>query len=136
VQLVIRRSQADVKGAFGGHKGVSFNLFYRLVLTPEETAVVQRYKLDAHVLSKSGNALPETVGAAVRGVSQTVQSVEVLLNNEDVAKRACDSFYKLLLVVQSFGGEEVVDFPLGSQQAEQHSARRQDGPEGGGRQEG
>lgn len=115
MQLVIRRTQADAKGVFGGHKGVNFNLFYRLVLTPEETGIVQRYKLDAHVLSRSGNGLPETVGDAIRGVNQTVQSVDVLLNNEQIAKRACDSFYQLLLVAQSFGGEEVVGFPLNGQ---------------------
>jgi hypothetical protein len=112
MQLVIRRSQADAKGVFGGHKGVNFNLFYRIVLTPEETGVVQRYKLDMHVLSRSGNGMQETVADALRGVNQTVQSVDVLLNNEEIAKRACDSFYKLLLVAQSFGGEEVVQFPL------------------------
>jgi hypothetical protein len=112
MQLVIRRGQVDAKGVFGGHKGVNFNLFYRLVLSPEETAVVQRYKLDMHVLSRSGSGLPETVGDAMRGVNQTVQSVDVLLNNEKIAKTACDSFYKLLVVAQSFGGEEVVDFPL------------------------
>jgi hypothetical protein len=115
MQLVIRRTQADAKGVFGGHKGVNFNLFYRLVLTPEETSVVQRYKLDMHVLSRSGAGTTETVGEAIRGVNQTVQSVDVLLNNEDIAKRACDSFYKLLLVAQSFGGEDVVEFPLDGQ---------------------
>ena len=115
MQLVIRRTQADVKGMFGGNKGVNFNLFYRLVLTPDETSVVQRYRLDMHVLSRSGNGLPETVGDVIHGVNQTVQSVDVLLNNEEIAKRACDSFYKLLLVAQSFGGEDVVEFPLDGQ---------------------
>jgi hypothetical protein len=113
MQLVIRRNQADAKGVFGGHKGVNFNLFYRLVLSPEEAAVVQRYRLDLHVLSRSGNGLQETVADAMRGVTQTVQSVDVLLNNEKIAKSSCDAFYRLLLVAQSFGGEEVVQFPLG-----------------------
>jgi hypothetical protein len=112
MQLVIRRTQADAKGVFGGHKGVNFNLFYRLTLTPEEAAIVQRYKLDTHILSKAGSGVPETVADVVRGVTQTVQSVDVLLNNEEIAKRACNAFYKLLLVAQSFGGEEKVSFPL------------------------
>lgn len=115
MQLVIRRTQADQKGVFGGHKGVNFNLFYRLNLSPEEAAVVQRYRLDLHVLSRSGNGMQETVGDAMRGVNQTVQSVDVLLKNEEVAKSACDAFYRLLQVAQSFGGEEVVDFPLDEQ---------------------
>lgn len=112
MELVIRRTQADVKGVFGGNKGVSFNLHYRLVLTAEEAALVQRYRLDMHVLSRSGNGVAETVGDVIRGVNQSVGSVDILLNNEAIAKRACDSFYKLIMVAQSFGGEEVVKFPL------------------------
>lgn len=112
MELVIRRTQADMKGVFGGHKGVAFNLYYRLLLTPEEAALVQKYRLDAHVLSKSGSGLPETVADVIRGVNQSVQSVDILLGNEATAKRACDAFYKLILVARSFGGEEIVKFPL------------------------
>jgi hypothetical protein len=112
VQLVVKRTQADVKGMFGANKGVQFNLYYRLVLTPEESAIVQRYKLDTYVLSKTGTGMVETVGAVMRGINQSVQTVEVLLRNEEVAKRACNSFYSLILVAKSFGGEEVVNFPL------------------------
>ena len=112
MELVIRRSQADMKGVFGGHKGVSFNLHYRLVLTSEEAALVQKYRLDTHILSKSGSGAIETVADVMRGVNQSVQSVDILLGNEATAKRACDSFYKLILVARSFGGEEVIKFPL------------------------
>src|SRR5689334_8361568 len=111
MQLVIKRTQADVKGMFGGNKGVQFNLYYRLVLTQDESAIVQRYRLETHVLSTSGAGLPETVGDLLRGVNQSVQTVEVLLRNEEVAKRACNSFYTLVQVAKSFGGEEVVNFP-------------------------
>lgn len=112
MELVIRRTQADMKGVFGGHKGVAFNLYYRLVLTPEEAALVQKYRLDMHVLSRSGGGVVETVADVIRGVNQSVQSVDILLGNEATAKRACDAFYKLILVARSFGGEEVVKFPL------------------------
>jgi hypothetical protein len=112
MQLVIKRTQADVKGMLGGNKGVQFNLYYRLLLAPEEASLVQRYKLDTHVLSQSGAGAVETVGDLIRGVSQSVRTVEILLRNEEVAKRACNSFYSLILVAKSFGGEEVVDFPL------------------------
>ena len=40
MKLVIQRSQQDVKGMLGGHKGVSFTLSYRLVLTGEEEELV------------------------------------------------------------------------------------------------
>jgi hypothetical protein len=112
MKLVIKRSQADVKGMLGGHKGVQFNLHYRLVLDQAEAAVVDRYKLSFHVLSRSNAGVTRTVADAMGGITQSVQSVEVLLNNERVIKEACDEFYTLLRVAQSFGGEEVVDFPL------------------------
>jgi hypothetical protein len=112
MQLVIKRTQADMKGMFGGNKGVQFNLHYKLSLAPEEASVVERYKLGLHVLSTSGSGLPETVNDVLRGVNQSVQSVPVLLRNEEVIKRACNSFYTLIEVAKSFGGEEVVNFPL------------------------
>jgi hypothetical protein len=112
MRLVIKRTQADVKGMFGGNKGVQFNLHYRLNLTPEEASVVERYKLGFHVLSTSGSGIPETVNDVLRGVNQSVQSVPVLLRNEAVIKRACNSFYLLIEVAKSFGGEEIINFPL------------------------
>lgn len=42
MKLVINRSQQDIKGMLGGHKGVSFTLSYSLVLTSEEAELVQR----------------------------------------------------------------------------------------------
>ncbi|MGR3174584.1 MAG: hypothetical protein ACUZ8N_08310 [Candidatus Scalindua sp.] len=33
-----------------------------------------------------------------------------LLNNEDIVKNACQEFKTLLTVMETFGGEEVVEF--------------------------
>jgi hypothetical protein len=118
VQLVIKRTQAGVKGMFGGNKGVQFNLFYKLVLTSEEAELVEKYKLGTHVLSQSGSGAIESVNDVVRGVTQSIQTVEILLRNEEVAKRSCDAFYSLILVARSFGGEEIIDFPLNNSAAE------------------
>jgi hypothetical protein len=112
MHLLIKRDQADMKGVFGGHKGVQFSLYYRLVLTPEEEQLVGRYKLDNHVLTRSPAKI-DTVRQATQGISQSVESVEVLLNNEEVIKRACDQFCTLIAVARSFGGEEMVKLPLG-----------------------
>jgi hypothetical protein len=37
MRLIINRSQADVKGMLGGHKGVSFTLSYRLELRAHDS---------------------------------------------------------------------------------------------------
>jgi type II secretory pathway component PulJ len=111
MHLVIKRNQADMKGVFGGHKGVQFSLYYRLVLTPEEEQLVSRYRLDNHVLTRSAVKV-DTVRQATQGIQESMESVDVLLNNEDVIKSACDQFCKLMAVARSFGGEEIVNLPL------------------------
>jgi len=126
VHLVIKRGQTDQKGVFGGHKGVQFSLYYRLVLTPDEQALVDRYRLADHILSRS-QAKIDTVREAVQGITEAVGSVEVLLNNEAVIRRACNSFYRLVQVARSFGGEEIVKLPLDDGQAQDLT-----GPDGGG----
>lgn len=115
MKLVIRRSQADVKGILGGHKGVNFTLGYRLDFTPEETELVRRYNLESYPLtwtSLQGTRVPDdTIGRLVQGRSQTLTDVTTLVQNEEIVKNACDQLPTLLDVVRSFGGEEVVEYP-------------------------
>lgn len=115
MRLVINRSQQDVKGLMGGHRGVSFTLSYQLQLTSEETALVQRYKLENYPVTWSntpqGRIPDDTIGNMVAGRSQTVTDVTTLLRNEEIVKSACDDLVNLFEVVKSFGGEEVIDYP-------------------------
>lgn len=113
MHLVIKRNQADMKGVFGGHKGVQFSLYCRLVLTPEEMQLVTRYRLEHHTLTRSQTHIT-SVQELLEGKTQTLESVEVLLHNERVIKEACDDFCTLIEVAKTFGGEEVVPLPLGS----------------------
>lgn len=116
MKLVISRSQQDVKGMLGGHKGVEFTLRYRLELTPEETELVGRYKLEHYALTwntdAQGNRIPnDTISNMVAGRAQTVRDVTTLLHNEEIVKQACDELVPLFQVVRSFGGNEVIDYP-------------------------
>lgn len=115
VKLIISRSQADVKGFLGGHKGVSFTLAYRLELTPDEMELVRRYQLESYPLTwtdQQGIRTPDdTVGALLAGRSQTLNDVTTLVRNEEIVKDACDSLPVLFDVVRSFGGDEVVQYP-------------------------
>jgi len=100
----------------GGHKGVSFTLAYRLELTPEESELVERYKLQQYAVTwmttRDGVRMADdTIANMVAGRSQTLTDVTTLLRNEDIVKDACDGLANLFDVVRSFGGDEVIDYP-------------------------
>jgi hypothetical protein len=115
MKLVIKRSQQDIKGMLGGHKGVSFTLSYRLVLSPEEQELVRRYKLEEYPVTWNtiqGTRMPDdTIANMVAGRTQTLSDVTNLVKNENVVKDACDNLPVLFEVVRTFGGEEVIDYP-------------------------
>lgn len=115
MKLVINRSQAAVKGMLGGHKGVEFTLRYRLELTPDETGLVNEYKLQDYPLTwgtVQGTRTPDdTIANMVQGRAQTLTDVTTLLRNEEIVKNACDALPPLFAVVRSFGGDEVVEYP-------------------------
>jgi hypothetical protein len=62
MKLLIKRDQKAQAGMFGGHKGMSFVLSYRVELTPEEKALVEKYKAGYHPLTfttdRDGTQLP------------------------------------------------------------------------------
>jgi hypothetical protein len=100
----------------GGHKGVEFTLSYRLELTADEQALVDRYKLHLYPLtwttSATGERLPDdTISSMVEGRRQSLTDVTTLLSNEEVVKQACDDLPPLFDVVRSFGGDEVIQYP-------------------------
>lgn len=116
LRLVINRSQQDVKGMLGGHKGVSFTLAYRLELTADEAGLVKRYRLEEYALtwrpgSQGGQIPDDTIANMVQGRVQTVRDVTTLLRNENIVKDSCDQLVTLFDVIRSFGGDEVVEYP-------------------------
>jgi len=115
MKLLIRRSQSEKKGMLGGSKGFEFTLGYQLVLDDREAAIVDRYKLEYYPVTfrtvQGSQVADDTIGSMRQGASQTVSSVETLLRNEDVVKSACDKLPVLFSVIESFGGEETIDYP-------------------------
>lgn len=115
MKLVITRDQQDVKGAFGGHKGVSFKLGYRLELTAEETELVNRYKLQGYPLTtrvfQGQEVTGTTLGALAQGESMTVNDVTALIHQENIIKDACDQLPVLFEMCRTFGGQEVIEYP-------------------------
>ncbi len=116
MKLIINRSQTEKKGMLGGHKGVEFTLSYRLELTADEQALVDKYKLDFYPLTWTATPTGErkaddTIFTMVQGRSQTLTDVTTLLKNEEIVKNACDALPPLFDVVRSFGGDEVIEYP-------------------------
>lgn len=115
MELVISRDQKSQTGLLGGHKGMIFLLSCRVELTQEELELIKKYKAESHPLTfvtdREGNKIPkDTVSTLIRGVTEEVKDISVLLNNEEVIKEACQSFKTLLEVMATFGGEEIIEF--------------------------
>ena len=114
MKLKIRRDQSEVKGLLGGHKGMNFSLFCQVEISQEEQELIDKYKVKDHVLtwrkSSEGRQIPGlTVQDLVYGKTTVIGDVATLLNNEEVIKGACKDFKNLLMVMASFGGEEVFE---------------------------
>lgn len=115
MKLIIKRNQNAKTGMFGGHKGMSFVLSCRVELTPEEAALIAKYKAEYHPLTfgtdREGKQVPQdTVSSLMQGVTQELGDIGILLKNEQVIKDACAGFKQLLTVMATFGGQEVVEF--------------------------
>ncbi len=113
MELTIRRDQSAKKGFFGGHKGMNFSLFCRVKISHEEQELINKYKVQEHVLiwrEYEGSQVPDlTIQNLVQGRTTEIGDVAALLDNEELIKSACQDFKTLLMVMASFGGEEVIE---------------------------
>ena len=116
MKLVIRRNQADVKGLFGGHKGVRFSLFGQVGVTDAERALIERYKVGEYTLadyelrlSKETITFHVSINDLMNGKSVETDSISTLLELEGKLKEGCLNLKNLLQVMTTFGGEEVVE---------------------------
>ncbi len=113
MKLIIRRDQAAKKGIFGGHKGMNFSLYCKVEISKEEQKLIDKYKVNDHVLTwregDNGQIPGLRIKDLVYGHTVELSDVGTLLNNEEVIKGACEDFKNLLLVMASFGGEEVIE---------------------------
>ena len=120
-KLIIKRNQADVNGIFGGHrghKGARFKLQDRAQVSPEERAPIDRYKVADHILASytqarkgSSEAVNSqlSVSDLVNGKSVETDTISTLLELEEAIKAGCKNLKDLLMVMNTFGGEEVIE---------------------------
>jgi hypothetical protein len=106
MKLIIKRDQD--KGFFGG---MSFILRAQVVLTAEEQALVNRYKAHKEVLfTRKDGERKYMVNDLVTGMEDKVKDVTILLENEQIYKNVCEKFKSLLVVMATFGGEQVIEY--------------------------
>ena len=117
MKLTIKRNQADVKGFFGGHKGVNFSLSGRCDITSDEQALIAKYKVGEYNLAsykikpKGGTPIDFciSVDGIIAGKSVETDDINTLLELEEAMKAGCANLKNLLAVMASFGGEQVYE---------------------------
>ncbi len=116
MKLEIWRDQSDVKGLFGGHKGVSFKLVTRVQLSSDETALIAKYKVGDDVLVTYELHGPDrnvpftiTINQMTAGHTVNTRDVATLIEVEDAIKTRCQNLKGWLQVMATFGGYETVE---------------------------
>jgi hypothetical protein len=117
MKLTIKRNQADVKGLFGGHKGVRFSLYGRCDVDGQEKALIEKYKISEYVLAEyrletKGREPVDfsiTVSSIISGKTVETGDIGTLQELEDSMKVGCQNLKRLLSVMATFGGEEVIE---------------------------
>jgi hypothetical protein len=117
VKLIIRRSQSQERGLFGGDKGMKFKLEAWAQLTDSEQQLMNHYSgAGATVLTVVRDLNPKQptvlVSAASLLAGQVFECKDVLtlVNAESEIKDGCQNFRVLLDVMASFGGVEEFNF--------------------------
>ncbi len=117
MKLTIKRNQKDVKGMFGGHKGVSFTLYARADVTDEERSLIDHYQVGQHVLvvfeipvrGDQSVTFRWTVQHLIDGETTEADSISTLISLEEQIKESCRNLKELLGVMKTFGGEETFE---------------------------
>jgi len=105
-----------VKGLFGGHKGVTFSLYAKVEIRPEERALVDKYKVVDWVLASEEFYIRDekferncTVKSLLAGDTHTTRDLADLKSWEEQIKVGCQNLKSALQVMATFGGEEVIE---------------------------
>jgi len=114
MKLYIKRNQAS--GMLGG---IKFELSGRVELTPEEAALIKKYKVEKQTLAKKEIKIPftsralvvdVTIGSLVSGQTFKCDEIGDIMEYESVLKSCCQNFKLYIEAMRTFGGEEVVEF--------------------------
>jgi hypothetical protein len=111
MKLIMKRDQRGEKGVFGRDKGVTFILTSRVELDPAEQELVSKYQAyDQVLIHKGSEQISElTITNLINGVTEEFSDMGTMIKNEEVIKKACDSFKNRLMVMANFG-EQVIEY--------------------------
>jgi hypothetical protein len=114
LKLVIRRTQEDKKGVFGGSKGITFSSTCTAAISPEDKAVLERARVMDYVvyertLKSSDHIIKYTAKQLTDGIVITSGNVGELLAFEDAIKESASNLKTLIRIINTFGGEEVIE---------------------------
>lgn len=120
MRLILTKKQNQKHGLLGGNRGVWFSLHARVDLTPEEQSLVDTYRMGGHTLavythpkflSEDEVIVKLTPSMLIDGYeTPATTSVTRLWELEDNIKDACGIFKKFLVLMESFGGEEIIEY--------------------------
>lgn len=114
MQLVISRNQGS--GMLGG---VKFEINAKVELTQTEAEITKKYKADKEILLKNEIKIPFTgksidlaitIGSLTAGQKFKCSDISEIIECEKNIKEACESFKAYIEVMNSFGGQEVIEF--------------------------
>jgi len=120
MKLFIKKGQNEQKGGLlGGNKGMSLYLSWRIDLTPEEKAFIEKYHEEIYLYgftrgsTKGHDATTppnskDMVNNLIKGYTESGDIV-TLRNDEKTINEGCCAFKHRLSEIATFGGEEVFD---------------------------
>jgi hypothetical protein len=92
-------------------KSVFFVLTCRVELDPGEQELVSKYKAyDQVLIHKGSEKISElTIANLINGITEEFSDMATMIKNEEVIKKACQSFKNRLSTMANFG-EQVIEY--------------------------
>lgn len=117
MKLKVTRNQVDMKGFFGGHKGVRFSIAAKAEVTPEEKQLIDHYKMGDQILARWEPDREEdkefdgtlSVQSLLSGRTVESKSLGKLQELEEHIIEGCKRLKGYLAVARSFGSEIELD---------------------------
>ncbi|MDM8567287.1 hypothetical protein QUF74_16770 [Candidatus Halobeggiatoa sp. HSG11] len=116
MKLIVKKEQhqSDKKSLFSGQKSILFSLFAKIEITQEEQELIDKYRVGDRGLiwatDSDGDRFPIlTVKKLVQGYTKDSGDINILITFEEELKSECKKFKAFLEIMESFGGDEIIE---------------------------